>query len=385
MNGKLFKACLTIGIITLFFGLIIGSTVTAMNIEKKQEISFKSGEIDMFISPSDYIDITVEEAWDLLISTENGIQIPIDVRGFQVWWSERIDTPYPEDPKQHNDFGGDGVQEFMSLFDGEEVILYCNVGGTSSRAAEILVANGFNGTIYNMVGGINEWKEEGYPVKNFNDPPNQPDDPTGSTVCVVGVSYHFYSMTTDPDDDSVRYGWDWNGDSFVDEWTSYYLSGTQFNISHAWDTPGTYNVTVKAEDNVGDQSAFSSVLTVIITTPPNPPVVDGTNNGKSGSEYEYTFSAIDPNDDNVYFYIDWDDGHVDEWIGAYASGEEVKLKHIFSEEGSYEIRVKAKDIYNVESEWTVLEVSMPKNKNLMNNLRFFIFLQEFHLVISHIL
>jgi rhodanese-related sulfurtransferase len=383
MNSKLFKASFTIGIIILLFGSIIGSTVIAINIRNRQEVNFESNEIDTLIS-SGYTDITVEEAWDLLASTENGIQIPIDVRGFQSWWIERIDTPYPEDPKQHNDFGEDGVQEFMSLYEGEEVVLTCLSGGRSSSAAKILVANEFNGTIYNMLGGITAWKEGGYPTKNFNDPPNQPNDPSGPTVGAIGVLYHFYAMATDSDDDSVRYGWDWDGDSFVDEWTSYHLAGTQVNMSHIWNTPNIYNVTVMAEDNVGEQSDFSSILTVIITTPPNPPVIDGPSNGNPGDEYEYTFSAIDPNEDNVYYYIDWDDDHVDEWIGAYASGEEVKLKHIFLEEETYEIRVKAKDIYNAESEWTTLETSMPKDK-VMNNPQSFTFLQELRSIISYIL
>ena len=34
-------------------------------------------------------------------------------------------------------------------------------------AANILAENNFNGTIYNMLGGLNEWKNQGYPTDGY--------------------------------------------------------------------------------------------------------------------------------------------------------------------------------------------------------------------------
>ena len=39
--------------------------------------------------------------------------------------------------------------------------------------------------------------------------------------------------------------------------------------------------------------------------------------------------------------------------------------HKWIDRGAYTIRSKAKDVYNVESDWATLEVSMPKNKFLL--------------------
>ena len=117
-------------------------------------------------------------------------------------------------------------------------------GSRSRSAALILVNNEFNGTIYNMLGGITEWKGEGYPTKVGNQPPYQPDKPSGQIIVNIGISYSYYTITTDPDNDTVKYGWDWNGDSIVDEWTDYNLSGTSNNMSHSWNTTGTDNVKV---------------------------------------------------------------------------------------------------------------------------------------------
>lgn len=43
------------------------------------------------------------------------------------------------------------------------VIVYCAVGGRSSRAAGILSKNGFK-KVYNLDGGINAWSANGYPL-----------------------------------------------------------------------------------------------------------------------------------------------------------------------------------------------------------------------------
>jgi hypothetical protein len=78
-------------------------------------------------------------------------------------------------------------------------------------------------------------------------------------------------------------------------------------------------------------------------------------------------SSIDPNEDDVYFSIDWGNGTVDEWIGPFGSGEDGSATHSWNEEGTYEIRVKAKDIHGAESEWTTLEVNMTMNQHSIDS------------------
>lgn len=43
------------------------------------------------------------------------------------------------------------------------IVLVCRSGGRSGRAAEMLVANGFE-NVFNMVGGMLAWNERGLPV-----------------------------------------------------------------------------------------------------------------------------------------------------------------------------------------------------------------------------
>ena len=107
---------------------------------------------------------------------------------------------------------------------------------------------------------------------------------------------------------------------------------------------------------------------------PDAPVIQGPGLGATGSEQTYEISAYDEEGDDVYFYIDWDDGTYDEWIGPAASGEEMEVSHTWEQRGDYTIRAKAKDTNNVESFWSTLEVTMPKSKT--REMPFFEFLRN---------
>ena len=82
---------------------------------------------------------------------------------------------------------------------------------------------------------------------------------------------------------------------------------------------------------------------------------------------EYSFAITDPEGDNVYYCIDWGDGTPEVCIGPYESGVETTSTHTWSERGMYIIQAKAKDTFDLESDWGSLDVSMPRNKVLNFN------------------
>jgi parallel beta-helix repeat protein len=106
---------------------------------------------------------------------------------------------------------------------------------------------------------------------------------------------------------------------------------------------------------------------------PNAPIIRGPSSGKTGEKYDFTFSATDPDNDNIYFYIDWGNDNYEEWIGPYNSDEEVDFSHTWSKDGTYIIKAKVKDTYDLESNLESLVLNMQKNKIknnfLMNLLR----------------
>jgi hypothetical protein len=119
----------------------------------------------------------------------------------------------------------------------------------------------------------------------------------------------------------------------------------------------------------GDFSTLKEIRVILGDNPPNTPTIKGPTSGKVGTEYDYTFVSTDPDGDNLYYYIEWGDDTVEEWIGPYASGEEITLTHTWYEKGTYTLRVKAKDTYGVESDWATQLISISKNKAINTILR----------------
>ena len=99
--------------------------------------------------------------------------------------------------------------------------------------------------------------------------------------------------------------------------------------------------------------------------PPETPEISGPTKGKTGTSYTYYFSTTDPEENNVYYYIDWDDGNNSGWYGPYTSGTEKSLSHTWSSDGTYTIKIKAKDTFNKESDWATLTVTMPCSYNIL--------------------
>ncbi|MEM4368648.1 MAG: carbohydrate binding domain-containing protein, partial [Candidatus Anstonellales archaeon] len=104
------------------------------------------------------------------------------------------------------------------------------------------------------------------PFPRPNTPPSTPAKPTGPSIVAVGSQANFSTIATDPDENQIRYGWDWDGDGVVDEWTGYYDSGQICSISHYWNSAGNYQVRVKAQDTDGAESNFSEPLNVTVGT-----------------------------------------------------------------------------------------------------------------------
>ena len=113
--------------------------------------------------------------------------------------------------------------------------------------------------------------------------------------------------------------------------------------------------------------------------PPNKPnKPSGPTSGKAGTSYTYSTSTTDPDGDQVYYWFDWGDGTNSGWLGPYNSGQTVSASHTWSEKGSYNIKVKAKDTNDAESDWSdPLPITMPKSKGLPFNVNFWWFIKNF--------
>jgi hypothetical protein len=93
-------------------------------------------------------------------------------------------------------------------------------------------------------------------------------------------------------------------------------------------------------------------LAQLSSSAPVSPGLSGPGQGVAGQSYTFTIVSTDPDGDNIYYKIDWGDDSHSEWVGPFASGEPANISHIWNIQGQYSLRGKAKDMYNVESDWS---------------------------------
>ncbi|MFP3984968.1 MAG: PKD domain-containing protein [Candidatus Bathyarchaeia archaeon] len=84
-------------------------------------------------------------------------------------------------------------------------------------------------------------------------------------------------------------------------------------------------------------------------SPPNTPSQpSGPTSGYTGTSYTYSTSTTDPDGDNIYYLFDWGDDSTTT-IGPYASGATVSASNTWGSTGTYDVKVKAKDVYGLWS------------------------------------
>ena len=109
--------------------------------------------------------------------------------------------------------------------------------------------------------------------------------------------------------------------------------------------------------------------------PPVKPEIEGTTKGVRGASYPYLFTSIDPDGDDVSYYIDWGDGTTSGWTPTQASGTTYTESHTWNIENTYTIKAKAMDTHGAQSDWAELEVTIPRNKAI--NTPFLNFLEQY--------
>jgi len=115
------------------------------------------------------------------------------------------------------------------------------------------------------------------------------------------------------------------------------------------------------EPNSGSVYIYKNISEI---QPPSIPSINGPTIGKILIRYTFYFSAIDPNNDYIYYYIDWGDNTSNYWIGPFESGKEINTSHRWFKQGNFKISIKAKNNIGAVSDWGELMVTMPR-KNVV--------------------
>ena len=103
-----------------------------------------------------------------------------------------------------------------------------------------------------------------------NQAPNAPIVTPNPASGATGTSLSFTISATDPENDQVRYGIDWDNNGTIDQWvpgTGYVASGTSQPASRTWANAGSYTFKVLAQDSNGSNSSWTSVPVTVSAIP----------------------------------------------------------------------------------------------------------------------
>ncbi len=171
---------------------------------------------------------------------------------------------------------------------------------------------------------------------------------THPTQTPVGSSSFIVSVSSGGNPVNQAYVCLWKG-------TDVYVTGTtnsagQITFSIAPSSPGTMYVTVTKQNYLPYEG--SATITGGTGNPPQKPATPtGPANGGINIEYTYSSSTTDPDQDQVWYQ--WQFGsYTTNWLGPYASGTQTQVQYTWTIPGTYEIKVKAKDQNQYESEWS---------------------------------
>lgn len=109
--------------------------------------------------------------------------------------------------------------------------------------------------------------------------------------------------------------------------------------------------------------------------PPGAPIIGGPDGGAAGTEYDFTFQAIDPDVNDVKYHIDWGDEE-SEVTDFYPSGDPATVPHTYVEEGLYTITAYAEDTDGMLGPEAEKQVNMPRSKAVDFASLFLRFLQN---------
>ena len=100
---------------------------------------------------------------------------------------------------------------------------------------------------------------------------------------------------------------------------------------------------------------FDSIYVIDCDSPgnvaPDLPSISGPTLGEINTSYTFSTVTNDSNGDQILYWFDWGDGNFSGWLSLYGSNETVNVTHTWMEQGNYQVRVKAKDVFNNETSW----------------------------------
>jgi len=172
------------------------------------------------------------------------------------------------------------------------------------------------------------------------------------------VEVKFYGNTTDP---TLQIYVDGELDGSITDWLCPYIS-EDFKTAKMGKRS-----TTKTDYFYGIIDEFRIYKWSSVYLPPSKPVIEGPIKGNLDTKYDFTFTSTDPQDQQVSYWIDWDDRTTPVWSSFQASGTPFEANHTWTTKNTFIIKAKAKNTYGIESEMAEHTIIIPRNRVKLNS------------------
>ena len=337
--------------------------------------------------------------WKIYAEDNEGASSTGPTWEFTIWTNSAPVKPYdPNPPDESNDVDVNIVLSWACVDPDGDYITYDVYFEKEDGTPETMVSNNQTETFWappyaldyytQYYWRIVAWDSRGAITYGYiwefetGGEPNTPPDPAfnpipadGETVTNVQVDISWSG--SDPDGDSLMYDVYFGRDPVPEEMVSNDQVQTTFDPG-LLEPDNTYYWRIVVIDEHGATTIgpiWHFMTSPVVNFPPKTPKMNGPSEVAVNEEVTITVYASDPDGDQVYFQMDWGDSPII-WDGPYDSGEVVEYKHTFTEPGEFKISVKAKDTHDAESDWTEMNLVVPRNK-LRSNILLYNFLERF--------
>ena len=171
----------------------------------------------------------------------------------------------------------------------------------------------------------------------------------------------YYGLTNQP----VQFQGSASGEHPPFTWLWDFGDGTtsaEQNPVHTYLSVGDYDVTLTVTD--ANEKSFYDTSSAWIQETNSPPTISSIDADKVAwkrAKWWYNFTVSDPDGGDVYLY--WEVFNVcpDVWEGPFPSNKLISQYWILWDSGSFTVRVKARDPYGAETDWSTFKVVVLKS------------------------
>jgi hypothetical protein len=196
-------------------------------------------------------------------------------------------------------------------------------------------------------GGSNNYISTSSSIKTGNIPPVADASAGEPYIGFIDENIIFNgSFSYDPDGYIVEFIWEFSDGTIKEGIT----------VFHSFNDKGDYSVILTVKDD--DGAINSTNVEISIVQPNNPPIkpaIEGPSSGIMDTLYDFSIYSNDFDNDELVYYVDWDDGVISESL-FISNGTEVIFKYAWSTPGIYRISAKSFDgfTFSEEAEFEII-------------------------------